>query len=206
MASLAIETVNGTKYQARHQGQQLSTLGCINDNEVQSGGKFWYYGRREQVIANGPCVLLVVFMGIGHYGFLLVHYIRAEHGLSISYHKAWHVRKAALDEIRGSPEDSYKMIPKFAYILKPNNPGYVVEYKVDADGRFLYFFMALSASISDWQHCHPVISINGTSLKDKYGGTLLSTSTPDTNDQIFSLAFWVVDFQNDFSWIWFATN
>ncbi|WP_407810881.1 hypothetical protein, partial [Staphylococcus aureus] len=79
--------------------------------------------------------------------------------------------------------------------------GYVVEYKVDADGRFLYFFMALSASISGWQHCHPVISINGTSLKDKYGGTLLSTSTPDTNDQIFSLAFWVVDVENDSSWI-----
>ena len=71
----------------------------------------------------------------------IVHYIRAEHGLSISYHKAWHVRKAALDEIRGSPEDSYKMIPKFAYILKPNNPGILAIYI------FIYviiFFVILS--------------------------------------------------------------
>uniref|UniRef100_A0A9I9E8T2 Uncharacterized protein n=1 Tax=Cucumis melo TaxID=3656 RepID=A0A9I9E8T2_CUCME len=30
------------------------------------------------------------------------------------------------------------------------DPSYVVEYKVDAYGRFIYFFVALSASISGW--------------------------------------------------------
>ena len=109
----------------------------------------------------------------------IVPFIHIEHGLSISYQKAWHAREAALDDIRGSPKDSYKMLPKFAYILKLNNPGilaiylvinfmvvcsdffyvlgFVVEYKVDANGRFLYLFMALYASIFCWQHCHPVI-------------------------------------------------
>ncbi|TYK07202.1 protein FAR1-RELATED SEQUENCE 3-like [Cucumis melo var. makuwa] len=42
------------------------------------------------------------------------------------------------------------MLPRFAYILELNNPGSVIEYKVDTDGRFLYFFMALSAFISGW--------------------------------------------------------
>ncbi|TYK03214.1 protein FAR-RED ELONGATED HYPOCOTYL 3-like [Cucumis melo var. makuwa] len=123
----------------------------------------------------------------------IVHFIRAEHGLSISYQKAWHARGAASDDIRGSPENSYEMLPRFAYILELNNPSCVIEYKVDVDGRFLYFFMALSASIFCWQHCRPVISIDGISLKNKYGGTLLSASTPDANDQIFPLAFCVVD-------------
>ncbi|TYK25813.1 protein FAR1-RELATED SEQUENCE 3-like [Cucumis melo var. makuwa] len=77
--------------------------------------------------------------------------------------------------------------------------GSVVEYKVDVDGRFLYFFMALSTSISGWQHCRSVISIDGTSLKNKYGGTLLFASTSDGNDQIFPLAFCVVDSENDSS-------
>ncbi|KAA0067592.1 protein FAR-RED ELONGATED HYPOCOTYL 3-like [Cucumis melo var. makuwa] len=149
-------------------------------------------------------------MGIGHYKFLLadselstpkdiVHYIHAEHGLSISYQKAWRAREAALDDICGSLEDSYKMLPQFAYILDLNNPGYVVEYKINVDGRFLYFFMALSASISGWQHCRPAISIDGTSMKNKYDGTLLSASTLDANDQIFPLAFYVVDSENDSS-------
>ncbi|KAA0037417.1 protein FAR-RED ELONGATED HYPOCOTYL 3-like [Cucumis melo var. makuwa] len=113
--------------------------------------------------------------------------------------EAWYACEAALDDIRGSPEESYKILPRFAYILELNNSGYVVEYKVYADGRFLYFFMALSASISGWQHCRPVISIDGTSLKNKYGGTLLSASTPDANDQIFPLAFCVMDYENDSS-------
>ena len=144
-----------------------------------------------------------------------------------------------MDEIRGSPEDSYKIIPKFAYILELNNLGTlaiyifiyviifssffpyhfssyiyvffmfigsVVEYKVYADSRFLYFFMALSASISGWQHCRPIISIDGTSLKNKYGDILLSASTPDANDQIFPLVFCVVDSENDSSWTWFCNQ
>ena len=59
--------------------------------------------------------------------------------------------------------------------------------------------MALSTSVSGWLHCRPMISIDGTSLKNKYGGTLLSASTPDANDQIFSLAFCVADSENDSS-------
>ncbi|KAA0057223.1 protein FAR-RED ELONGATED HYPOCOTYL 3-like [Cucumis melo var. makuwa] len=187
--------------------------------------------------ANGPCVLLVLFMGIGQYEFLLgliqnitdhrqatftvikdliknkislagselstpkdiVHFIRVEHGLSICYQKAWRAREAALDDICGSLEDSYNMLPRFAYILELNNPGSVIKYKVDVDGRFLYFFMALSPPISGWQHCRPIISIDETSLKNKYGGTLLSASTPDSNDQIFPLTFCVVDSENDSS-------
>ncbi|KAA0038990.1 protein FAR1-RELATED SEQUENCE 3-like [Cucumis melo var. makuwa] len=105
------------------------------------------------------------------------------------------------------------MLPRFAYILELNNLriftiyiGSVVDYKVDIDGSFLYFFMALSASISGWQHSRPVISIGGTSLKNKYSGTLLSASTPDVNDQIFLLAFYVVDSENDSSWIWFCNQ
>ncbi|KAA0065298.1 protein FAR1-RELATED SEQUENCE 3-like [Cucumis melo var. makuwa] len=98
------------------------------------------------------------------------------------------------------------MLPRFAHILELNNPGSVVEYKVDANDRFLYLFMTLSTSISGWQHCRPVISIDGTSLKNKYGGTLLSASTPDANDQIFSLAFCVVDYENDSSWTRFCNQ
>ncbi|KAA0068121.1 protein FAR-RED ELONGATED HYPOCOTYL 3-like [Cucumis melo var. makuwa] len=98
------------------------------------------------------------------------------------------------------------MLPRFAYILKLNNLGSVFEYKVDVDARFLYFFVALSASISGWQHCRPIISIDGTSLKNKYGDILLSASTPNVNDQIFPLVFYVVDSENDFSWTWFCNK
>ncbi|KAA0066217.1 protein FAR1-RELATED SEQUENCE 3-like [Cucumis melo var. makuwa] len=98
------------------------------------------------------------------------------------------------------------MLPRFAYILELNNPdifaiylGSVVEYKVDVDGRFLYFFMALSTSIFVGNIVIQSFLFDRTSLKNKYGGTLLSTSTLNANDQTFSLVFRVVDFENDSS-------
>ena len=77
--------------------------------------------------------------------------------------------------------------------------GSVIEYKVEVDGRFLYFFVALSTSVSSWRHCRPIVSIYRTSLKNKYGGTLLSALTPYVNDHIFLLAFCMVNSENDSS-------
>ncbi|TYK24382.1 protein FAR-RED ELONGATED HYPOCOTYL 3-like [Cucumis melo var. makuwa] len=125
---------------------------------------------------------------------------------SISYQKAWCAREAVLNDIRKSSVESYKMLPRFAYILELNNPSSVVEYKVDVDSRFHYFFMILSVFTSGWQHCRPVISIDGTSMENKYGGTLLSASTSNVNDQIFHLAFCVVDYENNSSWTWFCNQ
>ncbi|KAA0041509.1 protein FAR-RED ELONGATED HYPOCOTYL 3-like [Cucumis melo var. makuwa] len=144
---------------------------------------------------------------------VIVHFIRAGHCLSISYQKAWCAREAVLNDIRKSSVESYKMLPRFAYILELNNPSIlaiyicsVVEYKVDVDSRFHYFFMILSVFTSGWQHCRPVISIDGTSMENKYGGTLLSASTSNVNDQIFHLAFCVVDYENNSSWTWFCNQ
>lgn len=48
-----------------------------------------------------------------------------------------------------------------------------------------------------------MITIDGTFLKGKYKGTLLTASAQDANQQIFPLAFSVVDTENIESWKWF---
>ena len=63
--------------------------------------------------------------------------------------------------------------------------------------------MALHASINGWKHCIPIIVVDGTFLKSKFGGTLLSATTQDALGKIFPLAFAIVDFENDASWEWF---
>ena len=45
--------------------------------------------------------------------------------------------------------------------------------------------------------------VDGTHLKGKYAGCLLTASAQDGNYQIFPLAFAVVDSENDSSWEWF---
>ena len=63
--------------------------------------------------------------------------------------------------------------------------------------------MALAPSIDAWNYCVPVISVDGTAMKNKYLGTLISACTIDGNSQIVPLAFVVVDSENDLSWSWF---
>ncbi|XP_038887513.1 uncharacterized protein LOC120077633 [Benincasa hispida] len=66
--------------------------------------------------------------------------------------------------------------------------------------------MAIGASIEGWKHFRPNILVDETFLKCKYADTLLTASTIDGNNQIFPLAFSIVDSENDASWRWFFEN
>ncbi|XP_075112267.1 uncharacterized protein LOC107783443 [Nicotiana tabacum] len=127
----------------------------------------------------------------------------SEHGVNLSYMQAWRTKEKALQFLRGNPTDSYNKLPKYFYILKETYPGSVVKLKKTADECFLYAFVALCTSISGWQHCRPVVVIDGTFLKSAYKGIMLTASTMDEAGTILPLAYAVVDSENDASWKWF---
>ena len=64
-------------------------------------------------------------------------------------------------------------------------------------------FLAMGARVKDFQHIRKVAVIDGTHLRGKYAGCLLTSSVQDGNYQIFPLAFAIVDGENDKSWEWF---
>lgn len=64
-------------------------------------------------------------------------------------------------------------------------------------------FIALGASIKGWQHCRPVIIVDGTFLECKRGGSLLCACAKDTENQIFLQAFGIGDSENNDSWDYF---
>ncbi|KAK1360826.1 hypothetical protein POM88_045300 [Heracleum sosnowskyi] len=57
-----------------------------------------------------------------------------------------------------------------------------------------------------WRSKEKVGVVDGTFLKSSYRGTLLVAATQDVGDKIFSLAFVVVDSENDLSCEWFFQN
>ncbi|XP_022861868.1 uncharacterized protein LOC111382194 [Olea europaea var. sylvestris] len=105
-------------------------------------------------------------------------------GVYLNYSKAWRSREQTLKMIRGDPTESFGRIPSFFYIVRQRNPGTVTE-------------------LEGWQHCRPVIVVDGTYLNGHYGGTLFTACTQDANNDIFVLAFGVGDNENDKSWRWF---
>ncbi|XP_075109056.1 uncharacterized protein LOC107828064 [Nicotiana tabacum] len=107
----------------------------------------------------------------------------SEHGVNLSYMQAWRAKEKALQFLRGNLADSYSKLPKYFYILEETYHGSVVKLKKTTDEYFLYAFVAICTSISGWQHCRPVVVVDGTFLKSAYRGIMLTASTIDAADK-----------------------
>ena len=64
-------------------------------------------------------------------------------------------------------------------------------------------FWSFKPSIEGFEHCRPLMSIDGTHLYGKYKGTLLIAMECDGNNQLFPLAFAITKSDNIDSWGWF---
>ena len=60
---------------------------------------------------------------------------------------------------------------------------------LDENERFQYFFVSYAAWIIGFQEIRKVIDVDGTFLRRKYGGVLLSAVAQDAENHIFSVAF-----------------
>ncbi|XP_062093939.1 uncharacterized protein LOC133799974 [Humulus lupulus] len=116
-------------------------------------------------------------------------------GVTMGYTKAWRSREKALRLVRGNPNNSYQKLPMYLYMLKQANPGTITHLLIYKEDKFKYLYML-----------RPIIVVDGTFLKNAHGGTLLSASTLDSNNNIFMLAFGIVDSKNDNSWLWFFSK
>ncbi|XP_062088924.1 protein FAR1-RELATED SEQUENCE 5-like [Humulus lupulus] len=133
---------------------------------------------------------------------IVAHMLR-DYGVHISYFKARMAKEKALEALQGSADESYALLPSYLHALKSSNPGSVVDYQTDDEGRFLYMFMAFGASLEGWKYCRPVISVDGTFLTAKFVGTLFMACAMDANNHIFPIGFGIGDSENDSSWTWF---
>ncbi|XP_070003823.1 uncharacterized protein [Nicotiana sylvestris] len=133
----------------------------------------------------------------------IIEDIQKQHGIEVSYMKAWRAKEIAMTMIRGSPSDSYKELPKYFYMLEQTNSGTVTKLHKSEDGCFLYAYVSLYASIKGWEHCRPIIVVDGSFLKATYKGTILTVCTQDGAGKILPLAYAIVDSENNKSWEWF---
>ncbi|CAN7030398.1 unnamed protein product [Brassica oleracea var. botrytis] len=130
--------------------------------------------------------------------------MQGDHDVHISYWKAWRSREVALDYAKGSCGASYNLLPTYLEKLVMANQGSITQIHTEyADGighRFKYMFLALAASIEGYRFMRKIVIVDGTHLRGKYAGCLLTASAKDGNYQVFPLAVAVVDGENDKAW------
>ena len=142
-------------------------------------------------------------VGAGPKPGTLREFMRTDHHVPVTYWKAWKSREVAIEKGLGNTKDAYKMLPSYLEQLALANPGSVVAIETTRDAgdvqRFKYVFISLAASVKGYMYMRKVIVVDGTHLKGKYDGCLLTASAQDGNYQIFPIAFAVVDGENDSS-------
>jgi len=113
----------------------------------------------------------------------------------------------------GDMEDSYNYLPRWLQALQESLPGTIVEYVTQpvvvngvADNSWHILervFWAFKPCIDGFNYYKPIIQVDGTFLTGKYHGTLLTTISQYGNQNIFLLAFVIVEGEIKKAMIWF---
>lgn len=68
-------------------------------------------------------------------------------------------------------------------------------------------YFSLAACKIGWlKGCRPIICLDGTFIKTKYGGQLLTAVGIDGNDSIYPIAMALVETECHASWAWFLAT
>ncbi|GFZ08227.1 serine/threonine-protein phosphatase 7 long form-like protein [Actinidia rufa] len=141
----------------------------------------------------------------------IVENVKNYSGFTVSYKKAWLRRTKAIAMVFGDWDASYEKLPRFMRTLELRNPGTAVILKtlnLDIMGvRALdRIFWAFRPCIEGFKHCPPVIGVDGTFLYGRYTGVLLIATARTVMNNIFPLAFALVESENYRDWSWFIHN
>ena len=106
-----------------------------------------------------------------------------------------------LRHLFGDFSQSYTDFPRLFLALEQANPRCVVIWKTFDSNMpnteiFQRVFWSFKPSIEGFEHCLPILSIDGTYLYGKYKGTLLIVIGYDGNNHLFILAFFITEGEN----------
>ncbi|GJY28616.1 transposase, MuDR, MULE transposase domain protein [Tanacetum coccineum] len=129
--------------------------------------------------------------------------ILSEYKINISYQQTWRGKDYGLQQIRGSPYESFEMLPYYCYNLEGKNQETITRIKTTDKGVFEMLFIALGASICTFLiYLRPLLIIDAAHLKGEYKGTNLVVVGMDGNNQIVPVAFGICKGETVPFWSW----
>ncbi|KAK3188752.1 hypothetical protein Dsin_028313 [Dipteronia sinensis] len=99
--------------------------------------------------------------------------MKTMYGIQIMYNKALQALQYALSLTYGTHEETFQLLPSFGYVLDQHNPGTIIDLQCTDD----------EVSLRGFQRCmSPVIAVDGTHLKERFGGTMFVATAQDGNE------------------------
>ncbi|XP_075075513.1 uncharacterized protein LOC142162741 [Nicotiana tabacum] len=111
-------------------------------------------------------------------------------------------------EIIGDVHAEFKRLYDYRDILLQTNPGTTCVVKVEDQGEgklvFNSFYVCFYTTKKGWSEgCRRIIGLDGCFLKGICKGQLLVAVSKDGNNQMFPIAWAIVEVENSFTWTWF---
>ncbi|XP_011093261.1 uncharacterized protein LOC105173270 [Sesamum indicum] len=127
----------------------------------------------------------------------------------VSRDQAYRAKREALTKLEGSPEYQFTKLWDYAEELRKTNLGSTVVLGInDENGqnRFEKFYVCFSALKQGFLGgCRPVICVDGCHLKGPHKGILLTTVGVDPNNNLYPIAYLVIQRESTNTWEWFLT-
>jgi hypothetical protein len=117
----------------------------------------------------------------------IIRHIQEKYKYIISYGKAWSAKQKVLEMRFGTFEAAYDNISRLLAVICQRNPESYYDLKSLDRGQGPPFilqraFFSLDPCINAFQHCRPILCIDGTFLTGKYRGQMLTAIAVDGNN------------------------
>ncbi|XP_058782950.1 uncharacterized protein LOC131657557 [Vicia villosa] len=128
-------------------------------------------------------------------------------GVKLSTDQAYRAKRKAMELLQGAGRDQFTHLRSYAQELLNSNPNSNVILKCSDSSNgpvFERVYVCLNACKTAFaKFCRPLIGLDACFLKGDYGGQLMAAVGSDGNNQIFPIAYAVVEAETKDSWEWF---
>jgi len=116
--------------------------------------------------------------------------------------------KKAKGEVEGDEVKQFSQLWDYVDALKKSNPNSTIKMETipqpDGPPRFHRLYICFDACKKGFKDgCRRLIGLDGCFLKGIYGGEVLAAVGKDACNQIFVIAYAIVDKENTNNWRWF---
>ncbi|CAA7403093.1 unnamed protein product [Spirodela intermedia] len=134
----------------------------------------------------------------------IVNDFRRDYGINMNYYQAWRVRSFAKKELNNSDREESGHLLWFCQRIMETNRGSMATLEMAEDSTFQHLFVCFHASLHGFEHgCRPLLFLDGVSLKVSRQWKLLVATAFDGENDIFPVAFAVVEDESVDNWRWF---
>ncbi|KAL2929721.1 Early nodulin-12 [Bienertia sinuspersici] len=140
----------------------------------------------------------------------IIETVKRAYRVLISRDVAYKVKYHAHKLLHGSMKDHYLKVGRYLEFMKQNSPDTKLVLVTDQESRpevFKRLFLCFDGVAKGWiEGCRKVLCVDACFLKTFLGGQLLAAIGRDGNDQMYPVAWAVVEGENNQSWEWFINE